>query len=52
MALWKYNNTTGFWDYQRDTLKETEKQWLKVFEKQCPNDVFKISKSKPKTKIS
>ncbi|MGM1044853.1 MAG: hypothetical protein ACQEXX_01765 [Bacillota bacterium] len=49
MKLWRYNNITGYWDYVRDVTEETKKQWTVIFQKDEPNAIFKVSKSKPKT---
>ena len=48
MKLWKYNKITGYWIYIRSVTEETREQWLSIFQKDEPNEIFKLSKSKPK----
>ncbi|MCY8549338.1 hypothetical protein MOD25_05410 [Bacillus haynesii] len=46
--LWKYNTTTGFWEYVRDIAEGNGSAWLDIFQKAEPNSHFKVSKRRPK----
>lgn len=46
-SLWKYNKTTGYWKHQRTVSHDTKADWLKVFQKDEPNEHFHVSKHKP-----
>jgi hypothetical protein len=48
MNLWKYNKITGYWVAIRSVTNETKEQWLSVFRADEPNELFKVSKNKPK----
>ena len=47
-TLWKYNKVTGYWDYCRDCEKSTAQEWLKVWQEDEPEVIFKIAKNRPK----
>jgi hypothetical protein len=47
-TLWKFNQTTGYWDFCRTCHIETAEQWLKAWQSSEPNEQFKISSRKPK----
>jgi hypothetical protein len=47
MKLWKYNRITGLWDFQRAVSPETADSWLAVFQKDQPQEYFRVSKNKP-----
>lgn len=48
IGLWKLNLTTGYWVLVRMCSTETAQQWLVIFQRDEPNDKFKLSKRKPK----
>lgn len=51
MKLWSYRPRPSggwHWVYERDVTPETAEQWLKVFQADMPNVVFRIQKTKPK----
>lgn len=48
MKLWKYNKITGYWVLVRDCAEDTADTWLFIFQKDEPNEIFKLSKTKPK----
>jgi hypothetical protein len=48
ITLWKYNKRTGYWEHQRECELETAQRWLEVFQKDEPEELFKLSKNKPK----
>lgn len=47
MKLWKLNETTGYWDYQRNVTPETADEWRRRFQIDEPTATFRISKTKP-----
>jgi hypothetical protein len=48
MKLWKYNKITGYWMYIRDVSEYNKSTWLYIYQKDEPNEKFKISKNKPR----
>ena len=46
--LWRYNETTGLWRLQRTCVADTAKQWLKIFQEDEPDAIFRLSFNKPK----
>ena len=48
MTLWKYNKITGYWVAVRSVTDETKEQWLALFKRDEPGELFKVSKHKPK----
>ena len=48
LRLWKYNQITGLWDYQRTVTEETQDKWLGIFRQDEPGEYFKISRSTPR----
>jgi len=46
--LWKLNNRTGYWDYQRSVTDETAAAWLARFREDEPEADFKVSLHRPK----
>jgi hypothetical protein len=48
MTLWKLNKITGYWVAVRSVSQDTKEQWLKIYTEDEPNEVFKVSKNKPK----
>lgn len=50
IGLWKYNKTTGYWVLVRMCDNNTASQWLNVWQKDEPNEEFKLSKNKPRSK--
>lgn len=47
ITLWRYNTTTGYWDFVRTCAVNTAEDWLVVFQRDEPNALFKLSKHKP-----
>lgn len=45
--LWKYNKVTGYWNHERKCDSATAKDWLIVYQKDEPEETFKLSKNKP-----
>ena len=48
LMLWKYNKVNGHWqaiDYVQPSTKDEQ---LALYQKDEPNEVFKVSKIKPK----
>ena len=45
MKLWKYNRITGMWTFMRTC---EDKAWLAVFQKDEPDQHFKLSKTRPR----
>lgn len=50
IALWRYNKTTGFWEWVRSCDTALSKQWLEVFKKDEPKAFFKLAKNRPNLK--
>jgi len=50
LGLWKYNRVTGYWDHQRGCAPETAQQWLEVFQRDEPQESFKLSRKRPSNK--
>jgi hypothetical protein len=49
MKLWKYNKITGLWNFVRSfDIESNAKTYLGIFQRQEPNETFKLSKTKPK----
>lgn len=48
MKLWKYNRVTGFWVHQRNCLDHEADQWLRIFQRDEPEEFFVLSKKEPK----
>lgn len=46
-GLWKYNRTTGYWTLCRLCLQMTADNWLKIFQKDEPDEYFILSRRKP-----
>ncbi len=47
MRLWKLNERTGLWDYQRSVTPETADEWRRIFQIDDPKATFVVSKNKP-----
>jgi hypothetical protein len=47
MKLWKLNERTGYWDYQRSVTPEDADEWRRRFQVDEPTAVFHISAGKP-----
>ena len=47
MRLWKLNEITGLWDYQRTVTSENADDWLFQFQRIEPKATFVVSKNKP-----
>lgn len=47
LRLWKFNQHTGLWNYQRTVTPETSDEWLKIFRRDEPRETFKVSANKP-----
>ena len=48
LMLWKYNKVAGYWQVMRDVQPSTKAEQLALYQKDEPNEVFKVSKIKPK----
>lgn len=48
LKLWKFNKITGYWQLERDVTKENQAGWLKIYQQDEPDELFKVSKIKPK----
>jgi hypothetical protein len=47
LRLWKLNEVTGYWDYQRTVTPETADEWRRIFQNDEPKATFAVSKNKP-----
>ena len=47
LRLWKLNEITGLWDYQRTVTPETADEWRRIFQIDEPKATFVVSKNKP-----
>ena len=45
--IWKYGKFTGLWRHAKTVEIETANQWLEIFQKHEPDEIFKLSKRKP-----
>jgi len=48
IGLWRKNRITGYWVCQRTCLPETAQEWLTIFQKDEPDEMFVLSYRKPK----
>ena len=48
LLLWKYNKVTGYWEVMREVTLSTKDEWLSIYQADEPNELFKVSKTKPK----
>lgn len=46
--LYRFNKIIGNWKIERTCLLENAEQWLEIFKKDEPNEIFKLAKKKPK----
>ena len=47
LRLWKLNERTGYWGYQRTVTPETADEWRRIFQIDEPKAVFMVSKNRP-----
>ena len=47
IGLWQYNKITGYWKLERMCAPELADQWLERFQKDEPEETFKLSLRKP-----
>lgn len=47
MRLWKYNRVTGYWRAVRDVTLETAQEWLTIWQRDEPGEVFTVSARRP-----
>ena len=47
MRLWKYNKITGLWNVVRSVTTESAGEWLKVWQKDEPQETFVVLSRKP-----
>jgi hypothetical protein len=47
MRLWKLNKVTGFWEVER-VCNDNHQEWLNIYQNDAPNEIFKLSKNKPR----
>lgn len=50
--LWKYNKAIGVWDYARGVSPETAPEWLRIYQRDEPDEHFVVSDRKPTRKPS
>ena len=43
LRLWKLNERTGYWDYQRTVTPETADEWRRIFQIDEAQAVFMVS---------
>lgn len=48
LKLWRLNKITGYWVIQRLCAPETATLWLEVYQKDEPEELFVLSKNKPR----
>jgi hypothetical protein len=48
LMLWKYNKVAGYWEVVDYVQPSTKDEQLALYQKDEPNEVFKVSKIKPK----
>jgi hypothetical protein len=46
-SLWKFNKVSGYWNHIRSCNATNCAQWLAVFERDEPDEFFRIAKRKP-----
>jgi len=46
-GLWSYDNITGYWRLERIVGTDTAENWLRIFQNDEPDVVFKLSKNRP-----
>jgi hypothetical protein len=46
-VLWRYNRTTGLWDFCRRCAAQSAQQWLGVWRKDEPGETFRLAKHRP-----
>lgn len=49
LQLWKFNKVTGLWVPQRTVTQQTADEWLRIFQRDEPEEIFKVSVNKPRT---
>jgi hypothetical protein len=47
LRLWKLNERSGLWDYQRSVTPETADEWRRRFQIDEPRATFAVSKNRP-----
>lgn len=47
MKIWRWNEVTGYWKYERDCYRENTENWLKIFSDDEPGVVFRASNRRP-----
>ena len=47
LRLWKLNERSGLWDYQRSVTPETADEWRRRFQIDEPKATFAVSKNRP-----
>lgn len=53
VSLWRFNKITGYWVHERTCLdKHHAKAWLKAFQSDEPDEIFRIGIFKPKPTLS
>jgi hypothetical protein len=48
ITLWRFNKITGFWLSERICEQATAEEWLEIFQKDKPNEIFVLSLFRPK----
>lgn len=49
-SIWRFDRVTGYWKHEREVWPDTEKQWLAMFQRDKPMEVFKVSRDRPRMK--
>lgn len=48
-AMWRFNKVTGVWVHERACInKRSAEEWLEIFQRDQPDEIFRISVFKPK----
>jgi hypothetical protein len=47
-TLWRFNKITGFWSPVRVCEQPEAKEWLEIFQRDEPDEIFVLSPFKPK----
>ena len=47
VKLWKYNRVTGYWVLVRDCYRDRVQDWMRIFQSDEPNEIFRASNRRP-----
>ena len=48
IALWRFNKITGFWSPELICKQDTAKEWIEIFRRDEPNEIFMLSLYQPR----